>query len=287
MKTIPKTLMTIILGAFLLVGCGGYRGGQNRDHLDLGVGVGDDYDDYKGTRQNEDHLNLARLFAKELNRVFHKQGVRYDTVLLRAWTNQTGYAIYYDRNNFESGYVAVNLNRFTGPNHPDIGSYYRENVVTNLVQSKRIFKIPFHIVKGDTIIRYYIINQIYTDPNTGKQYSDTKGTYGYYTGMELGFIEENKIEKFSEILRTQFNVSEDKAPVIAELAMEFASLDPDSMDRKTANWYAQEMTGVSFDEMEQATADPVEIHKLFVKAATHIGIPTQNAYNLMGLFLLQ
>ncbi len=259
MKIILKTVMAIILGSFLLVGCGGN----------------------KGAKQNENHPALARLFATQLNRVLdttHK-GRRHDLVLVRTWTKQTGYAVYHDRNINE--YVAVYLNDFT-ENHSDIGSYYREQVITNLVKSEEKSEIYFYTSEGNWIVDDYI----YTDPNTGREYSDLKDTYSYYTGMELGFMEESKVEKFSEILRTQFNVSEDKAPVMAGLAIEFANLDPDSLDRETANWYAQEMLGVSFDEVEEATG-PVEIHRLFVQAATHMDVPTQNAYNLMGLFFLR
>ncbi len=298
MKTISKILITIICGSFLLIGCGG---GDNN-----GNAKG------KGTRQDIDHANIAILFSNMLNQVLGDKGRRHNLVLVKKWTKQTGYAVYYDRNTNE--YVAVNFNNFMESyysddsykrgnsqgtryliykriigGYPDLDSYYRENSVVNLVRSEGKSEADFYITrKNNNYTQHSINDYVYTDSNTGREYSDLKDTYSYYTGMELGFMEESKVEKFSEILRTQFNVSEDKTSVIAELAIEFANLDPDSLDRETTNRYAQKIIGVSFDEVEKATAtDPIGLAKLFGKVATHMGIPTQNVYNLMGLFFLQ
>ena len=274
MKTTIKLFLSLALGSFLLIGCGGGSG--------------------EGARQDEDHAALARLFHRQINRLTDPRtnGDRYDIDLIRAWTKQTGYAVYYD--NYSDEYVAVNLRYYVGSG-TDAGRYYRTRTVSDLVQSRGTFRINFYHKetyrdgygwKYSVIDQYHTYDNIYTDPDTGRQFSDFTDNYNYNTALAESFSEKDRVEKLYNLLNSDYGISETKAMEMASLAVEFANLDPKSIDREITDSYLSKITGLTTEQINRA-GNYEDVVSLSQQAAGSMGISTQQVLNLMGLFLFQ
>ena len=162
------------------------------------------------------------------------------------------------------------------------GGRYSFDYYTRTTETRRDGYGDYYVY--DRIGQYHNYDHLYTDPDTGIQYSDKTQAIDYDILSEVSHLEAEKIVEFSQMLQTQYGVSEDKAERLASLSYQLQSLDFDSMNESKINELSNYALGVTPKEVLSASS-PGKIFEVAQKVGAHLGTSTTQTFNLTSLLL--
>ena len=170
------------------------------------------------------HSEIADDFVYRLN-----VDLGYDVSLAKTYTEQTDYIVVYD---YDLGtYDAYDL-RYYNPG---------EDIYNYLVNYDSNFYYDLTPLGGN----------LYEDFWTGIQFSQT-AMNNHDRMKAAALVEALEVQKATEVLTSEFGLSQDRSQEIARLAVSLAKADKDAMTDADYDEFAQEVFGQSMTEFKSA-----------------------------------
>ena len=170
------------------------------------------------------HSEIADDFVYRLN-----VDLGYDVSLAKTYTEQTDYIVVYD---YDLGtYDAYDL-RYYNPG---------EDIYNYLVNYDSNFYYDLTPLGGN----------LYEDFWTGIQFSQT-AMNNHDRMKAAALVEALEVQKATEVLTSEFGLSQDRSQEIARLAVSLAKADKDAMTDADYDEFAQEVLGQSMTEFKSA-----------------------------------